>query len=51
MPWKMYLGMMALLTVMLAVLFILAWSSFFYLWTFVFGLPVGPGSPTYYPPV
>lgn len=44
-------GTMIALMLPYSIVFILAWSSFFYLWTFVFGLPVGPGSPTYYPPV
>ena len=30
--------------------FIVFWSLFFFAWTFVFGLPVGPASPTYYSP-
>ena len=30
--------------------FIVFWSVFFYIWTFIFGLPVGPASPTYYSP-
>ena len=30
--------------------FIVFWSIFFYVWTFWFGLPVGPASPTYYSP-
>jgi aminobenzoyl-glutamate transport protein len=28
--------------------FLVLWSLFFFLWTFVVGLPVGPASPTYY---
>lgn len=30
--------------------FLIFWSVFFFVWTFVFGLPVGPASPTYYAP-
>lgn len=30
--------------------FLVFWSLFFFVWTFVFGLPVGPASPTYYSP-
>ncbi|OXE30250.1 transporter, partial [Vibrio parahaemolyticus] len=30
--------------------FIVGWSLLFYLWVFVFGLPVGPGAATYYTP-
>ena len=46
------LGVGTLIAMMLpyTIFFISAWSVFFYLWTFVFGLPVGPGSPTYYTP-
>ncbi|MFB0613762.1 AbgT family transporter [Aurantiacibacter poecillastricola] len=46
------LGVGTLIAMMLpyTIFFITAWSLFFYLWTFVFGLPVGPGSPTYYAP-
>jgi len=44
------LGVGTMIAMMLpySMLFMLFWSVFFYLWTFVFGLPVGPGSPTYY---
>ncbi len=46
------LGVGTLIAMMLpyTIFFISAWSLFFYLWTFVAGLPVGPGSPTYYTP-
>lgn len=45
------LGVGTLIAMMLpySILFMLIWSGFFFLWTFVLGLPVGPGSPTYYP--
>ncbi|MFW5661270.1 MAG: AbgT family transporter [Oceanicaulis sp.] len=45
------LGVGTLIATMLpyTIFFITSWSAFFYLWTFVLGLPVGPGSPTYYP--
>ena len=44
------LGVGTLIAMMLpySMLFIVAWSVFFYLWTFILGLPVGPGSPTFY---
>ena len=29
------------------IFFLLCWSTFFYLWTFILGIPVGPGSPTF----
>lgn len=46
------LGVGTMIAMMLpyTIFFITAWSVFFYLWTFVAGLPVGPGSPTYYMP-
>jgi len=45
------LGVGTLIAMMLpySIGFLLIWSSFFFLWTFVLGLPVGPGSPTFYP--
>ena len=44
------LGVGTMIAMMLpyTIFFLTAWSLFFYLWTFVLGLPVGPGSPTYY---
>jgi aminobenzoyl-glutamate transport protein len=33
-----------------SVLFFLGWMALFYLWVFGLGLPVGPGSPTYFVP-
>ncbi|NMW30611.1 AbgT family transporter [Altererythrobacter sp. RZ02] len=46
------LGVGTLIAMMLpyTIFFMLFWSVFFYLWTFVFGIPVGPGSPTFYSP-
>ncbi|MBT8067136.1 MAG: AbgT family transporter [Gammaproteobacteria bacterium] len=43
-------GVGTLIAMMLpySVAFIVLWSVFFFLWTFVIGLPVGPASPTYY---
>ncbi|MDO5090585.1 MAG: AbgT family transporter [Cardiobacteriaceae bacterium] len=43
-------GVGTLMAMMLpySVIFIIGWSALFYLWVFVFGLPVGPGSATYY---
>ena len=45
-------GVGTLIAMMLpySVAFLVLWSMFFFLWTFVFGLPVGPASPTYYTP-
>jgi aminobenzoyl-glutamate transport protein len=31
-------------------MFFFGWMTLFYVWVFGFGLPVGPGSPTYYVP-
>jgi aminobenzoyl-glutamate transport protein len=33
-----------------SVAFLVLWSIFFFVWTFVIGMPVGPASPTYYTP-
>lgn len=43
-------GVGTLIAMMLpySVAFLIFWSVFFFLWTFVLGLPVGPASPTYY---
>ncbi len=45
-------GVGTLIAMMLpySVAFLVFWSAFFFLWTFVLGLPVGPASPTYYTP-
>ncbi len=46
------LGVGTLIAMMLpyTIFFLTLWSLFFFLWTFVLGIPVGPGSPTYYTP-
>ncbi|ERB65362.1 AbgT family transporter [Vibrio coralliilyticus OCN008] len=46
------LGIGTLIATMLpySICFIVGWSLLFYLWVFVFGLPVGPGAATYYTP-
>jgi len=45
-------GVGTLIAMMLpySVAFIICWSLFFFVWTFMLGLPVGPASPTYYTP-
>ena len=45
-------GVGTLIAIMLpySVAFLVFWSLFFFTWTFVLGLPVGPASPTYYTP-
>ena len=49
--YKKDLGVGTMIAMMLpySIFFILTWSGFFFLWAFGFDLPVGPGSPTYYP--
>lgn len=48
--YKSDLGVGTMIAMMLpySMAFIVFWSVFFYLWTFVLGLQVGPGSPTFY---
>ena len=50
--YKKDLGVGTLIAMMLpyTIFFIVLWTAFFFLWTFGLGLPVGPGSPTYYTP-
>lgn len=49
--YKKDLGVGTMIAMMLpySIIFMLGWSTFFFLWTFGLDLPVGPGSPTYYP--
>jgi aminobenzoyl-glutamate transport protein len=46
------LGIGTLIATMLpySICFLVGWSILFYLWVFVFGMPVGPGSATFYTP-
>ncbi len=46
------LGIGTLIATMLpySICFLVGWSILFYVWVFVFGLPVGPGAATYYTP-
>ncbi len=50
--YKKDLGIGTLIATMLpySILFFVGWTLLFYLWVFVFGLPVGPGAATYYTP-
>lgn len=50
--YKKDLGMGTLIATMLpySMVFIVGWTLLFYIWVFLFGLPVGPGSATYYTP-
>lgn len=45
------IGMGTLIATMLpySLIFLFGWTVVFYVWVFVFGLPVGPGANTYYP--
>ncbi|MFW8590844.1 AbgT family transporter [Glaciecola sp. 2405UD65-10] len=49
--YKKDLGIGTLIATMLpyTLVFIVGWTLLFYVWVFMFGLPVGPGAPTYYP--
>ena len=42
------IGTVAAMMLPYSVAFIVLWSSFFFIWVFVLGLPVGPSTPTYY---
>lgn len=42
------IGTMIAMMLPYSIFFTLAWGALFFLWVFGFGLPVGPGSPTYY---
>ena len=46
------LGIGTLIATMIpySITYLIGWVSLFYLWVFALGLPVGPGSPTYYSP-
>ncbi|GAC30528.1 AbgT family transporter [Brumicola pallidula] len=50
--YKKDLGIGTLIATMLpyTLVFMVGWTLLFYLWVFAFGLPVGPGAPTYYTP-
>ena len=46
------LGIGTLIATMIpySISYLIGWVTLFYLWVFALGLPVGPGSPTYYAP-
>lgn len=48
--YKKDLGIGTLIATMLpySIVFFLGWTTLFYLWVFLLGMPVGPGSATYY---
>jgi len=45
------IGMGTLIATMLpySIIFLIGWTALFYIWVFLFGMPVGPGAETYYP--
>lgn len=49
--YKKNIGIGTLIATMLpySIIFLLGWTALFYIWVFLFGLPVGPGAATYYP--
>lgn len=42
------IGTMVATMIPYSIFFLIAWTALFYLWGFVFGLPVGPGTETLY---
>lgn len=44
------MGIGTLISLMLpySIVFVFGWTVFFYLWVFVFGIPIGPGAPIYF---
>ena len=45
------LGMGTLISMMIpySMAYLVGWMILFYVWVFALGLPVGPGTPTFYP--
>ena len=43
------IGTMVAMMLPFSIFFLLGWTVLFYLWAFVLGMPVGPGSPQVYP--
>jgi aminobenzoyl-glutamate transport protein len=50
--YKKNLGIGTLIATMLpySIIFFVGWTSLFYIWVFLLGMPVGPGAATYYNP-
>lgn len=44
------IGTMVAMMLPYSIFFTIGWTILFFVWVFGFGLPVGPGSPTYYTP-
>jgi aminobenzoyl-glutamate transport protein len=47
---NMGLGTMISMMLPYTIVFLVVWTAFFYIWTFLLGLPLGPGASTYYQP-
>ncbi|GJM22800.1 MAG: aminobenzoyl-glutamate transporter [Planctomycetota bacterium] len=45
---KLGIGTLIATMVPYSIVMLIGWIALFYLWVFVFGMPVGPGAPTYY---
>ncbi len=43
------IGTMIAMMLPYSIFFTIFWTALFYVWVFLFGLPVGPGAPTFYP--
>jgi aminobenzoyl-glutamate transport protein len=46
---KIGIGTLISMMIPYSIVYLIGWVILFYVWVFVFGLPVGPGTPTYYP--
>ena len=46
--WIVGIGTLIATMLPYTLVFFVGWVTLFYLWVFVFNLPVGPGAPTYY---
>lgn len=47
---KLGIGTLVAMMIPYSLIFLIAWIVLFYTWVFVLGLPVGPGTPTFYSP-
>jgi aminobenzoyl-glutamate transport protein len=47
---NMGLGTMISMMLPYTIVYLIVWTAFFYVWTFLLGLPLGPGANTYYEP-
>ncbi|MFT5463793.1 MAG: aminobenzoyl-glutamate transport protein [Planctomycetota bacterium] len=46
---KLGIGTLVAMMIPYSIAFLIGWIILFYVWVFVLGLPVGPGTPTFYP--